>query len=88
MPAGGDGDAAGRGDGNGNGNGNGNGARPASDWRRPADSRRRTPAHVLVVANETVGGQKLIEAIERRAARGPIRVHRRLPAEHSRARAS
>ncbi len=31
------------------------------------------PAHVLVVANETVGGQKLIEAIERRAARGPIR---------------
>jgi hypothetical protein len=32
------------------------------------------PAHVLVVANETVGGQKLIDAIERRAARGPIRV--------------
>lgn len=31
------------------------------------------PAHVLVVANETVGGQKLIDAIERRAARGPIR---------------
>lgn len=31
-------------------------------------------AHVLVVANETVGGQRLIEAIERRAARGPIRV--------------
>ena len=31
------------------------------------------PAHVLVVANETVGGQKLIEAIERRAAQGPIR---------------
>jgi hypothetical protein len=29
--------------------------------------------HVLVVANETVGGQKLIEAIERRAAQGPIR---------------
>jgi len=28
---------------------------------------------VLVVANETVGGQKLIEAIERRAAKGPIR---------------
>ena len=34
----------------------------------------REPAHVLVVANETVGGQKLIEAIERRAASGPIRV--------------
>jgi hypothetical protein len=32
------------------------------------------PAHVLVIANETVGGQKLIEAIERRRERGPIRV--------------
>jgi hypothetical protein len=31
------------------------------------------PAHVLVVANETVGGQKLIDAIAERAARGPIR---------------
>jgi hypothetical protein len=31
-------------------------------------------AHVLVVANETTGGQKLLDAIERRAARGPIRV--------------
>jgi hypothetical protein len=31
------------------------------------------PTHVLVVANETVGGQRLLEAIERRAARGPIR---------------
>ena len=31
-------------------------------------------AHVLVVANETVGGQRLIDAIEQRAARGPIRV--------------
>jgi hypothetical protein len=30
-------------------------------------------AHVLVIANETVGGQKLLEAIERRAAQGPIR---------------
>ena len=30
-------------------------------------------AHVLVVANETVGGQKLLDAIEARAARGPIR---------------
>jgi hypothetical protein len=30
-------------------------------------------AHVLVVANETVGGNKLMEAIERRAARAPIR---------------
>lgn len=31
------------------------------------------PAHVLVVANETVGGHKLIEAIEERRRRGPIR---------------
>jgi hypothetical protein len=31
------------------------------------------PAHVLVLANESVGGHKLLEAIERRAARGPIR---------------
>jgi hypothetical protein len=30
-------------------------------------------AHVLIVANETVGGEKLFEAIEHRAARGPIR---------------
>jgi hypothetical protein len=32
------------------------------------------PAHVLVVADETVGGRLLMEAIERRAAQGPIRV--------------
>jgi hypothetical protein len=32
------------------------------------------PAHVLVVANETVGGRRLLEAIDRRAAQGPIRV--------------
>jgi hypothetical protein len=31
------------------------------------------PANVLVVANETVGGEKLLRAIEQRAARGPIR---------------
>jgi hypothetical protein len=36
----------------------------------PSDER----AHVVVLANETVGGQKLIDAIEARAARGPIRV--------------
>jgi hypothetical protein len=29
--------------------------------------------HLLVVANETVGGNKLIEAIKRRASQGPIR---------------
>jgi len=32
------------------------------------------PRHVLVVANETVAGKSLIEALERRAAEGPIRV--------------
>jgi hypothetical protein len=32
------------------------------------------PAHVLVVSNETVGGHKVLEAIEQRAARGTIRV--------------
>ncbi|HEU0304070.1 MAG TPA: hypothetical protein VFR32_05775, partial [Gaiellaceae bacterium] len=30
--------------------------------------------HVLVVANETVAGRSLIEALERRAASGPIRI--------------
>ena len=30
-------------------------------------------AHVLVVANETVGGQKLLDAVKARAERGPIR---------------
>lgn len=32
-----------------------------------------SPTHVLVVANETVGGDKLLEAVKRRAERGPIR---------------
>ncbi|MGH2979600.1 MAG: hypothetical protein ACRDLQ_08180, partial [Solirubrobacterales bacterium] len=31
------------------------------------------PTHVMVVSNETVGGHKLLEAIQERAARGPIR---------------
>lgn len=31
------------------------------------------PAHILVVSNETVGGHKLLAAIEARAAQGPIR---------------
>jgi hypothetical protein len=30
--------------------------------------------HVLVIANETVAGQSLIEALERRSAEGPLRV--------------
>jgi hypothetical protein len=39
------------------------------------DARSDAPktAHVLVVANETVGGRKLLEAIKQRAERGPIR---------------
>ena len=32
------------------------------------------PRHVLVVANETVAGKSLIEALDRRAAGGPLRV--------------
>ena len=32
------------------------------------------PRHVLVVANETVAGSSLIEALDRRAAAGPLRV--------------
>jgi len=32
------------------------------------------PASVLVVANETLGGRELVEAVEQRAQRGPIRV--------------
>ncbi len=35
--------------------------------------RGSAPARVLVVANETVGGEMLFKALERRAARGPIR---------------
>jgi hypothetical protein len=38
-----------------------------------SSARGGAPAHVLVVANETVGGEKLFQALERRAARGPIR---------------
>ncbi len=32
------------------------------------------PRHILVVANETVAGRKLTDAVRERAARGPIRV--------------
>jgi hypothetical protein len=44
---------------------------PGGDSQEPLPSERI--AHVLVVANETVGGRKLLEAIERRRQRGPIR---------------
>ena len=77
------------------GNGHGQRQRPAATATATATARRTegvmedgdrpdphgAPAHVLVVANETVGGKKLLEAIERRAARGPDPLHRRLPAE-------
>jgi hypothetical protein len=43
---------------------------PASEDSRSDAS---APTHVLVVANETVGGAKLLDAIKRRAERGPIR---------------
>jgi molybdopterin-guanine dinucleotide biosynthesis protein A len=39
----------------------------------PAEPAPR-PKHVLVVANETVAGRTLLDAIEERAAQGPIRV--------------
>ena len=32
------------------------------------------PGHVLALANETVAGRSLIEALERRAAAGPVRI--------------
>ena len=32
------------------------------------------PSHILVLANETVAGKTLLDAIEERAAAGPIRV--------------
>jgi hypothetical protein len=38
-----------------------------------SDARSGAPSHVMVVANETVGGQKLLDAIKQRAQKGPIR---------------
>jgi hypothetical protein len=40
--------------------------------------------HVLVVANETVGGRSLIEALQRRAEAGPVRVTVVCPVSHPR----
>jgi hypothetical protein len=40
--------------------------------------------HVLVVANETVAGRSLIEALERRAREGPIRITVVCPVSHPR----
>jgi len=41
---------------------------------RPLDPAQERPRHILVLANETVAGKALLEAIEERAAGGPIRV--------------
>lgn len=40
----------------------------------PAEEAAPRPRHVLVLANETVAGRTLLDAIEERAAVGPIRV--------------
>ncbi|MDQ5822162.1 MAG: hypothetical protein M3540_12045, partial [Actinomycetota bacterium] len=40
--------------------------------------------HILAVANETVAGRSLIQALERRAAAGPIRVTVICPVNHPR----
>ena len=42
------------------------------------------PRHVLVVANETVTGKRLIDALERRAQEGPLRVTVIAPINHPR----
>jgi hypothetical protein len=42
--------------------------------KAPAEAAASRPRHVLVLANETVAGRTLLEAIEERAAAGPIRV--------------
>jgi hypothetical protein len=40
----------------------------------PGPAARGRPRHVLVVANETVVGRRLLDAVRKRAAAGPIRV--------------
>src|SRR3954471_12104082 len=44
-----------------------------------------TPTRLLVVANETVVGKPLIDAVKARAAKGPIDVHVICPQNHPRA---
>ena len=63
-----------------------NGAQSGVTWRLPVRQPAQEPAHVLVVSNETVGGQKLHR--RDRAPRGarPDPLHRRVPAEHAAAR--
>jgi hypothetical protein len=43
------------------------------------------PRHILVLANETVAGTTLLDALRRRAANGPIRVTVVSPQNESRA---
>ncbi|MGH3040488.1 MAG: hypothetical protein ACRDNG_01885 [Gaiellaceae bacterium] len=43
-------------------------------YEREAPAAAARPRHVLVLANETVAGKTLLDAIEKRAAEGPIRV--------------
>src|SRR6476661_5686037 len=43
------------------------------------------PTRLLVVANETVVGKPLIDAVKARAARGPVEVHVICPQNHPRA---
>jgi hypothetical protein len=40
----------------------------------PGEARARSPRHVLVLANQTLAGRALVEALERHADEGPIRV--------------
>ena len=48
---------------------------PANPYEREAAAESGSrPRHVLVLANETVAGRTLLEAIEERAGEGPIRV--------------
>ena len=75
----------------GNGNGHAGGDEPRRERAAQMEAAQPTGsaperAHVLVVPNETVAGHKVLEAIEHRAAHGPIRVHRRVPAEQAPAR--
>jgi len=45
---------------------------------------RGTERHLLVIANETVGGRRLIEAIQRRSEEGPLQVTVLCPVKHPR----
>jgi hypothetical protein len=43
-------------------------------YEQPAAEPARRPRHILVIANETVAGRTLLDAIQERAATGPTRV--------------